>query len=224
MALVFPYLPGLTWPVARSGGLWDTTKQVALSGKEVRFANRTQARYQYTLSLEALDSDGSRSALVANSKQTLEGFFNQLLGGALSFWFWDVDDCQVISQNFGVGDGSTAVFQLVRTAGGWTDNVFAPLNSGSPVTVPSAAGGTTTATYAAPNIYIGGVLQSPSAYSISTANGQITFASPPAAAAALTWDGNYYWLCNFDDDTIAMEKFMRGLWSAKKISFTTRIP
>jgi hypothetical protein len=43
--LVFPYLPGLGWPVTRSPGNFDTVIQTAMSGKEVRFANRTQARY-----------------------------------------------------------------------------------------------------------------------------------------------------------------------------------
>jgi uncharacterized protein (TIGR02217 family) len=221
--LVFPYLPGLSWPVERSPGDFDTTIQVAVSGKENRYANRTQARYKYTLSFDGLDSNGRNSGLIANSMQTLAGFFNQCRGGALIFNFFDVDDSLATAQAFGTGDGSTVAFQLCRASGGWTDNVFAPLVSASPVTVPSATGGTTTAPYPEPLIYDNGSLVSSSAYSVSAANGVITFNAAPVAGHALTWTGNYYWPCNFDADSIALSKFMSGLWEAKKVSFTTRV-
>lgn len=220
--LVFPYLPGMTWPVGRSVGAFDTTTQVAMSGKQNSFANRTQARYKYEVTFAALDSSGANAGLIANSQQTLAGFFNQCLGGALIFNFWDVDDNLATTQPFGVGDGATTAFQLARGSGGWSDNVFAPLNSGSPVTVPSASGGTTTAPYAKPNVYINGSLQSAATYSLS-AYGVVTFNSAPSTGAALTWTGNFYWPCNFDDDTIALSKFMSGLWEAKSVKFTTRI-
>lgn len=222
MAQTFPYLPGLTWPVARSMGQFDTTKQVALSGKENRYANRTQARYQYTIDVEALDSNASRSSLVNNSQQTLAGFVMQCLGSALIFNFWDVDDNLATVQQFGAGDGVTLVFQLSRILGGWSDNVFSPLVSGSAVVVPGPNGGTVNAPFPEPEIFIGGVLQV-SGYTVNPANGQVTFAIAPTLGASLTWTGNYYWPCNFDDDSIAMSKFMSGLWEAKSVKFTTRI-
>ena len=143
MTALFPYLPGLTWPVGRSVGQWDTTRQVSVSGKETHFANRTQARYAYTLDVEALDANGSRAALVAYSKQALEAMFNATFGGALIFNFWDADDSAVVGQPFGTGDGATTTFQLYRTtAGGWSDAVFAPVIAGSaPVQVQAGTGG-----------------------------------------------------------------------------------
>jgi len=221
-ALIFPYLPGMSWPVDRSAGQFDTTTQVAMSGKEARFANRTQARYKITLSFDGLDSSGSNAGLLAYSMQTLQGFFNQTLGGALIFNFFDVDDNLATAQQFGIGDGTTTAFQLARASGGWVDAVFAPLNSSSPVTVPSANGGTTTATYPKPLIYIGGVLQSSSVYTVGP-TGIITFTTAPSAAAVLTWTGQYYWPCNFDADVLELSKFVVGLWEAKKLVLTTRV-
>ena len=75
MTALFPYLPGLTFPVERTSGLWDTSKQVSVSGKEARFANRTQARYQYSLPISALDSSGQFPTLVSYSKQALEALY-----------------------------------------------------------------------------------------------------------------------------------------------------
>ena len=36
MAAVFPYLPGISWPVARSEGRFDTTTLEAMSGKQIQ--------------------------------------------------------------------------------------------------------------------------------------------------------------------------------------------
>ena len=222
MTALFPYLPGLGWPVERSVGQWDTSKQISVSGKETRFANRTQARYAYSLTVDGLDSAGGFPTLGSQSKQALEALFNNTLGGALIFNFWDTDDNTVVAQPFGTGDGTTTQFQLYRTtAAVWNDAIFAPVLAGGSVTVQ--AGGSVTAPYGAPLVYKNGVLQtSGTAYSISSA-GVVTFTSAPAAAAALTWTGSYWWPCNFDDDTLAMTKTMSSLWDCKKIAFTTRI-
>jgi hypothetical protein len=220
-APVFPYLPGLTVPVTRSAGAFDTTTQVAMSGKEVRFANRTQARYKYELTVSGLDSSGANAGLVAYSKQALEGFFAQCLGGALIFNYFDVDDFQATAQQFGVGDGVTTAFQLARALGGWSDLIFAPLNQVGPVVVPSPNGRTMNAPNPSPTIYDNGSPVPSANYSIT--NGLVAFNAAPISGHALTWTGNFYWPCNFDDDTLALAKFMGGLWEAKKIAFTTRI-
>lgn len=222
MTQVFPYLPGLGWPVERSSAQFDTTTQIAMSGKKTTFANRVQGVYEYTLTIDGLDSGGSNAALVNNSWQTLVGFINQCMGSALIFDYFDVDDNLAMTQGFGTGDGVTTAFQLARTIGGWADNIFAPLNSGSPVTVPALLGGTTTATYPKPLIYIAGVLQSSSNYTIGS-TGVVTFNSAPASGAALTWTGQFYWPCNFDEDSIAMSKMWLNTWDAKTVKFTTRI-
>lgn len=369
MTQAFPYLPGLTFPVERSSAQFDTTTQIAMSGKKTTFANRVQGVYEYNLTVDALDSGGANAALVNNSWQTLVGFINQCYGGALVFNYFDVDDNAAVAQNFGTGDGVTTAFQLSRAIGGWGDNIFAPLNVSSPVLVPALLGGqvyaphnllensntfngagwgvaagsytlansvsdpfggttawtmtatsagasinnttaivgnfvssiwlrrrtgvgvirlytpdqvtpvtvaltaawtrfstasansagplvfsqiqiqtsgdaidifgaqveqslvTTPSTYiptlSAPNpgkprILKAGVMQDPSTYTIGP-TGVVTFTSAPSALAALTWFGNYYWPCNFDEDSIAMTKMWLNTWDAKSIKFTTRI-
>ena len=168
-----------------------------------------------------MTSSGARAALLAQSKQTLQGFFNQCLGGALIFNYWDVDDYQATTQQFGVGDGVTTSFQLARAIGGWVDNVYAPLDQAGPVVVPSSNGGTMNAPYPLPNVYDNGSLVSSANYTI--VNGLVAFNYTPTSGHALTWTGNYYWPCTFDEDTIALAKFMGGLWESKSVKFTTRI-
>lgn len=374
--LVFPQMPGLTWPVDREIGNFDTTTQTAMSGKKAIFANRTQAQYRYMLTVEALDWAGGRPNLTTNSAQTLLGFYNQVLGGGLIFNFWDIDDNAAAAQNFGTGDGTTVAFQLARAIGGWSDNVFAPLAPSALTLIPNASapnnaasniyapnnlltysntfsnaiwtrvnspaitsgvadpfGGTNASTitstgaslifqqvtgnsstnyismfwvrrrtgtgqvvigapngagsvtavltstwtqffsigpggtnfarstvqvavsgdaidiyaptlsavttetaprpgdqvittvaafFGAPQIFVAGVFQDPSTYTLG-ATGVITFGSAPSALAALTWTGNYYWPCNFEDDSITMSKFMQGLYETKSLKFTTRV-
>lgn len=416
MALILPQLPGLAFPVDLDAGMFDTSTETSVSGKDTRYLNRIQARYRRTLSIEGLDASRAFPNLTANSLQTLRGFFNQCYGGALMFLYWDPEDNSASAQQFGVGDGTTKTFQLARASGGWVDNVFAPFAASAPTLIPSASqpnnaaanvyapmnlfangnalasgltltdmtltgaaadpfGGTlaallteTTATgfhdasqsgipipagapligsvylqaggaryaeiildngadgavgcfdlqngvlassyhqnlsttpvysitaagagwfrcsvggysfpttscrfavvsnnnsatagwylsyagsasntfsaafpqveissagapspynptlatlyYGSPAITVGGAYVDPSTYALNAANGQVTFAAPPASGAALEWSGNFYWPCNWDDDKLSLSQFMSGLWEAKKLSFTTRV-
>ena len=82
--------------------------------------------------------------------------------------------------------------------------------------------------YGGPWITAGGVLVDPSTYTVSapgggSAGGLVTFATAPSSGAALAWTGNFYQLCNWDDDKLALSQFMSGLWSGKSLSFTTRV-
>ena len=139
MVLILPQLPGLAWPVDVDFGGFDTTIETSVSGKETRYINRVQARRHYSLAYDALDSSGGNAGIVANSLQTLAGFFNQCFGGGLMFKFWDATDCAASGEQFGVGDGSTRTFQLAKSDGGWVDNVFAPFVATTLTLIPSAA-------------------------------------------------------------------------------------
>ena len=44
MTAIFPYLPGLAFPVGRVAGNWGATREVAVSGKKSRFENRARRR------------------------------------------------------------------------------------------------------------------------------------------------------------------------------------
>lgn len=192
----FPPLPGVSWPVGRSP-MWSTDKQVTVSGRVTTLQYFSYPRYKYELTFDVLRSDSNLEW------QTLVAFYNRVGGGALLFQFNDTDNTSVTDQALGTGDGTTTAFQLVRTMTGTGANVFV-----EPVWVPIGT----------PVVKINGT---PTVLFTLGATGLITFNTPPANGALLTWTGTYNWPCRFDDDTASFQKLMTNFWDLKKISFTT---
>lgn len=60
----------------------------------------------------------------------------------------------------------------------------------------------------------------PAAYSLSD-TGVVTFVTAPAAAAVLTWTGQFLFRCRFDQDDIAPSQMMAQLWSLSGLQFYT---
>lgn len=121
-AHIFPtstQLPGVDISIARAVE-WDTIVQEAISGKEQRTVRRFFPRRSYTLKFNFL-----RSSTVYGELQTLEGFFNRRRDYD-SFLWTDPDDNTVSGQFVGLGDGVTQNFNLVRSFGGFAENVYAP--------------------------------------------------------------------------------------------------
>lgn len=193
-APIFPTIPGLAWPVKRTIE-WSSVKQEAASGVSPRFPMWTYPRYKYSLSAEALRQYG---ALVEYN--TFAGFFNQLFGGAGIFQFQDSSDFSATAQTFGTGDGTTTAFQLMRSVGGFSEPVFAPVTGYS--------------------VYDNGTLVAPANYT-DNGLGKVTFTVAPLNTHALTWTGTYNWLCQFDEDMIELSEFASGFWGMDKIEFTT---
>lgn len=74
---------------------------------------------------------------------------------------------------------------------------------------------------AQPQIFVDGILKTfGSDYTIS-ASGLITFTAAPAAGAALTWTGSYYWRVRFNDDVTEFNNFLSQLWEAKKVTLVS---
>lgn len=205
---VLPSVPGLTFPASRTP-IFMTRKQVSISGKEVRIADWSYPRYQWTLQFAMLRQGGFGGSNYSEFA-TLEGFFEGLQGGFDSFLYTDPDDNTVTGQAVGAGDGSTTAFPLVRAFGGTVAPILAPNLS------------------AAFNVYLAGVLQSASSYTVTpwgTSNsngpGQLIFNSAPGAGVAITADFTYYFPCRFDDDKIDFSKFMSSIYEAKSVKFTS---
>lgn len=190
---VFPasQIPGIGFPGKRSPE-WKPVKQDALSGKRVRTSLFTYPIYNYELPINFL-----RTAAAFLEWQTLVGFINQLQGPVGLFAFDDVTDDTVTAQGFGTGDGTTVNFQLIRSLGGFAEPVF--LVNG------------------VPTIYVNGT---PTAATIS-ATGVVTFGVAPAPAASLTWTGNFYWPCRFDESVIEITKDFYNIYSIKSLKFST---
>ena len=189
---IFPALVGLGWSVKRSP-MWKTRVQEAISGKETRIADWSFPRWRWELAYDFLRGDVSHAEF-----QALAGFFNQRQGMFDNFLYQDADDFSATGQLIGVGDGTTRAFQLVRALGGFIEPIIAP-------NIVS-------------NVYLGGIVQSPSAYTVDSTTGIVTFASAPAAAAVASADFTFYFRCRFIDDSMDFEKFMSQLWRAKKLA------
>lgn len=195
---VFPTLNGLSIEATRTP-LWNTMKQATPSGREFRGVFQIYPRYKYTLVFNYL-----RDIVSQQDFRTLLGFFNSMKGGFDTFLFTDPDDSTVTNQSIGTGTGSQTAFQLVRTLGNFTEPIY-DVNGAQTIKV---AGVTKTA----------GV-----DYTIGS-TGIVSFTSAPANGAAITWTGQFYWRCTFDDDTMDFDKFMNLLWSVKKVTLKTVKP
>lgn len=182
---LFPTFPGLAWPVKRTP-IFSSKVVKAVSGREIRSYFTPYPVYKIELTFEYLSIEDWKN---------LGGFFKLQKGKWDWFYFFDVNDNTVTAQSFGVGDGTTSTFQLVRSLGGFSE----PIEN---------LNGT-------PSIYKDGVLQS-SGYTISS-TGIVTFTPAPAAATVLTWTGNYYWRVRFDQDEAEFSENLSQFFELKKL-------
>ena len=191
MTAIFPTLPGLSWSVTKQPR-FATRVQRAVSGRELRALDQPNPTWTWTLTYSVLRDGGGYDEL-----RTLMGFFLEQQGSFASFLFVDPGDNRVTGQVLGTGDGSTAAFQLVRAMGGFAE----------PITAPNAVA----------NVYVNGVVQSPSAYSVGATTGVVTFTTPPPAGDAVSADFTYSFLVRFADDSAEFENFMFQLWSLRQV-------
>ena len=188
--LVYPELIGLSFGSTKTPEFKTNIKQ-SVSGYEARATLRAYPLWHFQLSYEFLRTDPT-----INELKTLVGFFLQCKGGYTTFLYKDPYDYTVSTQTFGVGDGTSTKFQLIRDFGGFVDIVQAPNNF---------------------TIYIDGV----STTAFTQNNGLITFNTPPSSGAVLTWSGEFYFPCRFKDDAVDVTNFMLNLWEAKKVNLVS---
>lgn len=182
---ILPLFPGVSWGVIKRP-LWATNISDAVSGRQYSLRRRIYPLWQFKLPYEVLRSTASTTEM-----QQIVGFFNARNGRYDDFLYQDPRENAVTAQAFGVGDAATTKFELVRTFGGFAEPV----------------GGVNTGTL---QVYINGVLKTVTTdYTISSDWRFITFVTPPAAAAALTWTGSYYYRCRFLNDDLSFEEFMQ---------------
>jgi uncharacterized protein (TIGR02217 family) len=188
---VFPTLQGLKWGITKTP-MWSTKTQKSANGRELRAAYFSYPLWKFSLSYEVLRANAMAEL------QTLVGFFNARQGSFDSFLYQDPDDKWVTAQAFGVGDGVTTKFQLVRDYGGFVEPVVA--------------------TSGTPSIYVAGTLKTLTTH-YTLVDGLVTFTTPPASGAILTWTGGFYYRVRFLQDSAEFEQFMYQLWTSKKIEF-----
>lgn len=209
--------PSLPWSIIK-GGFKKTPVANTILQKTV--ANRGNASaglmpypsWAYEVDLAAINGNEATSSYY----QSLVNWFIGANGRNGLFLFTDPQDNAVVQGNSAmiaflgsgpsmVGDGTTTVFQLARSIGSGAYDIIQNLNGSV-------------------NIYVNGTLQA-SGVSVS-ATGVVTFTSAPAAAATLTWSGNFYFLCRFDADSLAdLARFAfnggGALWECPSIKFSS---
>ena len=207
MTAIFPTLPGLGWSVSKAPR-FATRIQRAVSGRELRVVDQPNPIWSWTLTYAMLrDEHDTRAAsgpgVGYDELRTLMGFFLQQQGAFQPFLFDDPTDDTASAQAIGTGNGSTTMFQLVRSMG-----VALPGGGfAEPITAPNAVSA----------IYFDGIVQSASGYGIDPTTGLVTFATPPPAGQLVTADFSYYFRVRFADDTADFENFLYQLWALKQV-------
>ncbi len=204
MASAYPSLIGLTYSVVKRP-IWNTGVGTSASGREVRVGLYANPIWEFDLAYDFLPDNNEGST--ASDLKTMMGFFNSTAGALLPFNFTDPDDNSVVGQAIGTGDGTTTTFTFVRTYGGNDGNSTEPVGNLNLNNVL--------------NIYVAGVLQASSAYSLVTSTPvaqQVKFNTAPAAGDAITADFSFYYYVRFKDDKYNFTKFMNQLWSLKKVT------
>ena len=146
MVATFPTIPGISLPVKRTAVV-STARHESINGKRTLLPLRSTPRWEWEIPFDLLRSaaysTGSFSEL-----ETLFAFYLAQSTGGLCFNYFDADDNAATSQQFGIGDGTTTAFQLVRTRGGFAEPVYAPF---APTQLTQIQNQATGATILAPN-------------------------------------------------------------------------
>lgn len=195
---VFPNRTRLGWPIIKTLEL-SREIQKATSGKEVVLSYWQMPIRHWTLDYGFLRNDSNHlsSGFSDTDSNTLEGFYMQQTAAATPFFFLDQDDNATVAAQFGVGDGTTTVFQLTRPMGGFNEWIQAPQT------------GTVT-------LFDNGSAISGGSYTLS-ATGVVTFTSAPANTHVLTWTGSYWWNVRFEEDSLDFEFFKFQLYRLKQV-------
>ena len=195
----FPTLLGLGWSTVLRPKFDSRIAELA-SGKTVRSAKMRYPIYEIELSFDMLRSDAVNAEL-----QTLAGFFKQVGGQANPFWIAPPGLSSMANVQIGVGDGTTTAFQLLWTAGGYSE----------PLAGISGAGSVAQVTVNSVPISVG-------QWSLSSIyNPCIVFATPPAAGAIVKATYSGLWLCRFQDDMLDFNQFMYQLHELKSLKIQT---
>jgi uncharacterized protein (TIGR02217 family) len=190
------------WPIKKTPR-FSTIEQMSSSGRGPLYISQYQWNlwdFEYTLGYLPGDATGT-----ATVYQQVTNFFMAVQGRGAAFLFLDPYDHSVTNQNIGTGDGTTTEFAMYRTlltSGGAADLIQNFVS--------------------APTIYVDSVAKTVTTdYSIDP-YGQLTFVTAPASGKAITWTGEFYFLCRFSKDSFDdMEEQMYQIWGIKTFKFSS---
>lgn len=201
----WPVLAGQSFLV-RKAPRFKTNVKESVSGRELRRPLWSYPKWRFGVRYEVIRD---RPATLPELN-LLFAFFCTQKGQGASFYFKDPNDYQVATtQNIGTGNGTNKVFQLTRTisatVGGVTKTFTEPVLAvnGSPVV---RVNGTIVSNY------------------VLNSYGVIVFNTAPANGAAITWTGEFLFLCRFEIDDFEPEQMVKDLWSANGVDFISIKP
>lgn len=186
--------------------IWSTGVSTAASGREVRLGFWDFPLWEWELTYEYLP-DYPANGFTQSDLKTLMGFFLATRGMLHPFFFKDPDDNTVVNQFIGTTDGNTTLFTLYRTFG------LSPNEGTEPIGWLNQS--------VEFNVYLDGVLQSPSTYSVvstTPVNQQLRFNTAPSIGQSVSVDMSYYYYVKIPEDRLDFEKFLHMLWNVKKIT------
>lgn len=178
--------------------VWDTQTYTSKSGRETRIQNWKFPRYKIAVTYNFMTDNNVESvSLDKGDIERMQGFFNAVGGSFDDFLYLDDTENFVENQAFGVGDGQTTIFQLVRNHPYWAE----PING----------------IHEKPKIFVDGV----EAECEVDAYGVVTFTEPPAADSVLSWTGRYYFRVRFEDDQLDLGRTWVSLWENIELKMIT---
>lgn len=201
MPPVYPTLIGLGYSVIWRPQFYNMPTAKAASGAEIDLAISANPLHQFELTYDFL-----RDKFGTTELRSLLGFFLRMQGNFGRFLFKNPDDFQVTNQFVATTDGVNHLWTLPRTFGDDANSGTEPVGY---VDLTQQF-----------NLYLNGVLQAASTYSVLTTspvNQQVSFNGTPGAGQAITVDMNYFYYCKFADPTMDLEKFLDRIWLAKKV-------
>jgi uncharacterized protein (TIGR02217 family) len=197
---VLPYVPGRTF-IKDKRPQWKTQINEAISGRETSRKIWSYPKWHFELNHEFL-----RNPVLMSDSELVKilAFFNAKCGRWKEFLFMDDEDNAVTDMQFGIGNGSITSFQCTRTMSVGQHTFTEPVR----------------AFYATPVVKVNGVT---TAVTIND-YGNFVFASAPAGGAVLTWTGQFFYVCRFEEDEMSFEQMFSRIWSNESLMFVSIKP
>jgi len=165
------------------GAMYSTDIVELFSGFEQRNQNWAASRMKFVASY-SIKNTAEIAQIIA--------FFRARKGRTTGFRFRDWTDYYAYDQQIAVGDGTTSIFQLIKTY------ISGPTTDTRIITKIVASGNEVTTV---PNIYLNSILQN-SGYMLDYTTGLVTFTTPPASGVIISADFEFDVPVRFDIDNI----------------------
>ena len=195
----FPSLLGQGWSTHLSPTFASDVAD-HVSGRSSRRLSHASATYQIEVTIDLARADAAYSEM-----QAIAGFFADMAGSTLPFWFAPPALTSVIGQAVATGDGVTTIFPLSRGYGAYSEPVAG-------VSVVNA-------------VYLNGVPLAPSAWTCSSGYGpSLVFKAAPVIGDVVSADFEMLFFCRFAEDVLDFEEFMSMLFSLGSLKLRTVRP